>query len=76
MGPEGGQVLCQFGSWLRAHMSTREGEGEGGGGRTTWPTSDVARPTGHHLVTYRLNQVSNRSLDPYKYPSTGGNQNT
>jgi hypothetical protein len=32
-----------------------------GGGRTPWPT-------GHHLVCYRLNQVSNPSLDRYKYP--------
>jgi hypothetical protein len=40
-----------------------------GGDRTTWSA-------GHHLVSYRLNQVSNRSLDPYKYPSIGGNQNT
>jgi hypothetical protein len=38
------------------------------GGRTTWPA-------GHHLVSYRLNQVVNPSLEPYKYPSTGGNQN-
>jgi hypothetical protein len=27
-------------------------------------------------VSYRLNQVGNPTLDPYKYPSTGGNQNT
>jgi hypothetical protein len=32
-----------------------------GGGWTPWPAS-------HHLVSYRLNQVSNPSLDPYKYP--------
>jgi hypothetical protein len=46
------------------------------GGRTTWLAGDVARPIDHHLVSYRLNQVGNPSLDPYKYPSTGGNQNT
>jgi hypothetical protein len=46
-----------------------------GGGRTTWPIGHVARSAGDHLVSYRLNQVSN-SLDPYKYPSTDGNQNT
>jgi hypothetical protein len=28
---------------------------------------------GHHLVCYRLNQVGNPFLDPYKYPPTGGN---
>jgi hypothetical protein len=46
------------------------------GSRTTWPAGHVARPVGHHLMSYRLNQVGNPSLDPYKYPSTGGNQNT
>jgi hypothetical protein len=29
-----------------------------GGGKTTWPA-------GHHLVSYRLNQVGNPSFDPY-----------
>jgi hypothetical protein len=28
----------------------------------------MARPVGHHLVSYRLNQVTNPSLDHYKYP--------
>jgi hypothetical protein len=28
------------------------------------------------MASYRLNQVGNPTLDPYKYPSTGGNQNT
>jgi hypothetical protein len=45
-------------------------------GRNTWPAYHVARLAGHHLVSYRLNQVGNPSLDPYKYPSTGVNQNT
>jgi hypothetical protein len=39
-----------------------------GGGRTPWPAGHVARPISHHLASYRLNQVSNTSLDPYKYP--------
>jgi hypothetical protein len=39
-----------------------------GGGQTPWPTH-------HHMACYRLNQVGNPSLDPYKYPLTGGNQN-
>jgi hypothetical protein len=30
-----GQVLCQLGLQLHAHVSTREGDGQGGGGRTT-----------------------------------------
>jgi hypothetical protein len=71
-----GQVLCQFGLRLRAHVSTRAGEGQGGGGRNTWPACHVARSAGHQLVSYQLNQVGNPSLDPYKYPTTGGNQNT
>jgi hypothetical protein len=37
-----------------------------GGGQTLWPPGHVARPTGHHLVSYRLNQVGNPSLGPYK----------
>jgi hypothetical protein len=47
-----------------------------GGDRTTWPVGHVARLAGHQLARYQLNQVGNPSLDPYKYPSTGGNQNT
>jgi hypothetical protein len=38
------------------------------GGQTSWPASHVARPAGHHLACYRLNQVGNPSLEPYKYP--------
>jgi hypothetical protein len=47
-----------------------------GGGRTTWPVGHVARPVDHHLASYRLNQVSNLSLDHYQYRFTSGNQNT
>jgi hypothetical protein len=47
-----------------------------GGGRTTWSTGHVAWLAGHHLVSYRLNQVVNPSLDPDKSSSIGGNQNT
>jgi hypothetical protein len=46
-----------------------------GGGRTTWPASHVARPAGTHLASYRVNQVGKSSMDPYKYPSIGENQN-
>jgi hypothetical protein len=35
----------------------------------------MARLADHHLASDRLNQVGNPSLDPYKYPSTNGNQN-
>jgi hypothetical protein len=38
--------------------------GKVGGGRTTWLTSQVARPVGHHFVSYRLNQVGNPLLGP------------
>jgi hypothetical protein len=38
------------------------------GGRILCSPNHVARPTDHNLVSYRLNQVSNPSLDPYKYP--------
>jgi hypothetical protein len=46
------------------------------GDRITWLAAHMARPTGYHLVSYQLNQVSNPSLDSYKYPSTSGNHNT
>jgi hypothetical protein len=38
--------------------------------------SDVARPADQHLVCYRLNQVGNYSLDPYKYPTANRIQDT
>jgi hypothetical protein len=47
-----------------------------GGAQTLWLPGHVAIPTGHHLVSYQLNQVGNPSLDPYKYAPTGGNQYT
>jgi hypothetical protein len=47
-----------------------------GGGQTPWPPGHVARLAGQHMASYQLNQVGNPSLDPYKYPSTSGNQHT
>jgi hypothetical protein len=47
-----------------------------GGEWTSWPPGHVARPIDHHLVSYRLNQVDKPTLDPYKYPPTGGDQHT
>jgi hypothetical protein len=41
---------------------------EVGGGRTPLPPGHVAWLAGHHLVSYRLHQIGNPSLDPYKYP--------
>jgi hypothetical protein len=72
--------LCRFGRGFM-HMCLHE-KGKAkevekvDGGQTTWLVGHVARPTGHHLVSYRLNQDGNPSLDPYKDPSTGGNRNT
>jgi hypothetical protein len=34
------------------------------GGQITWSASHVARPAGHHLVSYQLNQDGNPSSDP------------
>jgi hypothetical protein len=45
-------------------------------GQTKWPTGHIARLADHYFASYQFNQVSNHSLDPYKYHSTGGNQNT
>jgi hypothetical protein len=49
---------------------------EVGGSRTRWLVSHVAGPAGQHLACYQLNQVSNSSLDPYKYPPANGIQDT
>jgi hypothetical protein len=38
-----------------------------GEGQTPWPTGHVAMPADHHMACYRLNKVSNPSLNPYKY---------
>jgi hypothetical protein len=45
-----------------------------GRGQTPWPAHHVARPAGHHLACYGLNQVDDSSLDSYKYTPTGGNE--
>jgi hypothetical protein len=46
---------------------TRNPKLEVGGCQTRWPAGHVARPVDLYLVCYRLNQVGNSSLDPYKY---------
>jgi hypothetical protein len=67
-----GPTLQPLMGWL--HCDTLQEVVEGnpepkvGGGRTSSLVGHVARPTGHHLVCYQLNQVGNPSLDPYKYP--------
>jgi hypothetical protein len=55
---------------------TRNPKSKVSGGQTPWSLGHVARSAGHNLVSYRLNQVGNPSLDPYKYLPTGGNQHT
>jgi hypothetical protein len=39
-----------------------------GGGQTHWSAGHVARPVGHHLVSYHLGQVGGAPPWPYKYP--------
>jgi hypothetical protein len=67
-GPRGwpaGPTLQPLMGWL--HGDTLQDVVEGnpkpkvGGGQSPWPA-------GHHLACYRLNQVGNPSLDPFKYP--------
>jgi hypothetical protein len=38
------QVLCRFGPQLHAHVSTREGEGQGGGESRWRPNHMTGRP--------------------------------
>jgi hypothetical protein len=47
-----------------------------GGGRTYWPIGHMARPTGHHMESYRLGQVGGAPPGPYKYPLTSENRHT
>jgi hypothetical protein len=81
IGPRGwlaGPTLQPLTGWLHGDTLQEVVEGNRklkvGGGQTPWLASHVAGPPGHHLVCYRLNQVSNPTLDPYKYSPTGGNQ--
>jgi hypothetical protein len=46
------------------------------GGRTHWLAGHMARPPGHHLVSYRLGQFGGAPPWPYKYPSIGESQHT
>jgi hypothetical protein len=53
-GPRGwpaSQVLCRFGPWLCAHVSTREGEGQGGGESQWRPNHMASRPPLGELLT-------------------------
>jgi hypothetical protein len=80
-GPRGwpaGPTLQLLARWLHGDTLQEAVEGNPklkiGGGQTPWLTGHVAKPTDHHLACYQLNQVGNPSLDPYKYPPTGGIQ--
>jgi hypothetical protein len=82
-GPRGwptGPTFWPLMDWLHGHalqeVASWNMKLEVGGSQTRWPPGHVARPTDQHLVCYRLNQVGNSSLDPYKYPATDGIQNT
>jgi hypothetical protein len=39
-----------------------------GAGRTHWPIGHVARPTGHHLMSYYLSQVGGAPHGPINTP--------
>jgi hypothetical protein len=74
-GPRGwpaGPTLQPLMGLLHGHVLleavTRNPKLEVSGSWTRWSADHVARPTGQHLACYRLNQVGNSSLDPYKYP--------
>jgi hypothetical protein len=75
-----GPTLQPLVGWLHGDTLQEVVEGNpkltGSGGQTPWLTGHVARPANHHLACYRLNQVGNLSMDPYKYLPTSGNQNT
>jgi hypothetical protein len=65
-GPRGwptSPTLQPLAGWLHGNTIQEVVEGNPmlkvGGGRTPWPAGHVARSAGHHLVCYRLNQVSN-----------------
>jgi hypothetical protein len=82
-GPKGwpaSPTLQPLTDWLHGHALqeavTMNPKLEVSGSWTRWPLGHVARPAGQHLACYRLNQVSNSSLDPYKYHPTDGIQDT
>jgi hypothetical protein len=60
-----GTTLQPLEGWLRGDTIQEVVEGNPklkvSGGQTPWPAC-------HHLACYRLNQIDNPSLDPYKYP--------
>jgi hypothetical protein len=75
-----GQGLRWFGLRLGCHILHEEEMPESvekvGGGRSTWPTAQVAWPTGHHLLPNRPLQVGGVPIHSYKYPPRGESGHT
>jgi hypothetical protein len=67
-----GPTFLPLADWLHWHalqeVVIRNPKLEVSGSRTRWPPGHMTTPAGQHLACYRLNQVDNSSLDPYKYP--------
>jgi hypothetical protein len=82
-GPRGwpvGPTLQPLAGWLHEHALqeavTRNPKLKVGGSWTRWLPDHMARPGKKHLAHSQLNQVSNSSLDPYKYPLSVEFKNT
>jgi hypothetical protein len=74
-GPKGwpaGPTLQPLVGWLHGHtlqeVVTRNPKLEVSGRRTRRPPDHMTGLASQHLACYQHNQVSNSSLDPYKYP--------
>jgi hypothetical protein len=67
-----GPTLQPLTGFLHGHTLheavTRNLKLEVSGSQTRWLADHMARLTGQHLMCYLINQVSNSSFDPYKYP--------
>jgi hypothetical protein len=67
-----GPTLQPLTGWLHGETLQEAVEGNPklkvGAGHTPLQAGHMARPTGHLLACYRVNQDGNPSLDPYKYP--------
>jgi hypothetical protein len=62
-------LACGFMDMCLHEKGKAKATGKVGGGLSTWPA-------GRHMASYRLGQVGGAPPRPYKYPPTGGNQNT
>jgi hypothetical protein len=63
-----GPKLQPLAGWLRGDTLQEAVQGNPklkvSGGQIPWLAGQVARPAGHHMACYQLNQVGNPSLDP------------